>query len=88
MIYASLALLAVMITRLLVWACVNGPVVFALINEQTLLAKMSIDTLKRLVLANMAKFAAIMGGMDFGVQMAQREWGHREDYDVMSLLMF
>ncbi|WP_031158071.1 hypothetical protein [Streptosporangium roseum] len=87
MIYASLALLALAIVRLLVWIYVNGPGVLAAIYERTLLTKMSIDELKRQVLANMARFAGIMGGLDLGVQTAQKEWGHREHYDVGSLLL-
>ncbi|MEV4185457.1 hypothetical protein AB0J28_28950, partial [Streptosporangium canum] len=87
MIYASLALLALAIARLLVWIYVNGPGVLAAIYERTLLTKMSIDELKRQVLANMARFAGIMGGLDLGVQTAQKEWGNREHYDVGSLLL-
>ncbi|WP_406311432.1 hypothetical protein OHA77_21880 [Streptosporangium sp. NBC_01639] len=87
MIYAALAMLAVFIARVLVWIYFNGPAVFAAIHEQTLLTRMSIYELKRQVLANMAKFAAIMGIMDGGVQKAQKEWGHREHYDVGSLLL-
>ncbi|GAA5771154.1 hypothetical protein Aros01_07690 [Streptosporangium roseum] len=87
MIYASLALLALAIARLLVWIYVNGPGVLAAIYERTLLTKMSIDELKRQMLANMRRFAAIMGGLDLAVQTAQKDWGHREHYDVGSLLL-
>ncbi|MEV8636277.1 hypothetical protein AB0395_31955 [Streptosporangium sp. NPDC051023] len=87
MIYASLALLALAIARLLVWIYVNGPAVLSAIQERTLLTKMSIDELKRQTLTNMKRFAGIMGGLDLGVQTAQKEWGHREHYDVSSLLL-
>ncbi|WP_049570414.1 hypothetical protein [Nonomuraea sp. SBT364] len=89
MIYASLALLGAMIVRLLVWIYVNGPAVLALIRHQTLLTQMSIQTMKRLVLTSMLKFAGIMGGLDLGVQVAQQLWGDREagDFDLASLAM-
>ncbi|MEV4115791.1 NUDIX domain-containing protein [Nonomuraea sp. NPDC049695] len=89
MIYASLALLGVMIVRLLVWIYVNGPAVLRLIQHHTLLTQVKIETVKRLVLVNMVKFAAISGGLDFGVQVAQQIWGAREagDFDLESLAM-
>ncbi|MFG6194388.1 amidoligase family protein [Nonomuraea sp. JJY05] len=89
MIYASLALLGAMIVKLLVWIYVNGPAVLKLIQHNTLLTQVNIQTLKRLVLVNMLKFAGIMGGLDLGVQVAQRIWGDREagDYDLASLAM-
>ncbi|MEV0416832.1 hypothetical protein [Streptosporangium canum] len=87
MIYASLALLALAIARLLVWIYVNGPAVTAAIYERTLLTRMSIDELKRQVLANMKRFATIMGGLDYGVQSMQKAVGNREHYDVGSLLL-
>ncbi|MGN9842664.1 NUDIX domain-containing protein [Nonomuraea sp. H19] len=89
MIYAALALLGAMIVRLLVWIYVNGPAVLALIQHNTLLTQMNIQTMKRLVLTSMLKFAGIMGGLDFGVQVAQQIWGDREagDFDVASLAM-
>ncbi|MEV0236001.1 NUDIX domain-containing protein [Nonomuraea sp. NPDC050786] len=89
MIYASLALLGVMIVRLLVWIYVNGPAVLRLIQHHTVLTQVRIETVKRLVLVNMVKFAAISGGLDFGVQVAQQIWGAREagDFDLESLAM-
>ncbi|MGW3361725.1 hypothetical protein ACWDOR_02125 [Streptosporangium canum] len=87
MIYASLALLALAIARLLVWIYVNGPAVTAAIYERILLTRMSIDELKRQVLANMKRFATIMGGLDYGVQSMQKAVGNREHYDVGSLLL-
>ncbi|MET7330942.1 NUDIX domain-containing protein [Nonomuraea sp. NPDC005650] len=89
MIYASLALLGAMIVKLLVWIYVNGPAVLKLIQYNTLLTQVNIQTLKRLVLVNMLKFAGIMGGLDFGVQVAQQIWGDREagDFDLASLAM-
>ncbi|MEU6785349.1 NUDIX domain-containing protein [Nonomuraea angiospora] len=89
MIYASLALLGAMIVKLLVWIYVNGPAVLRLIQHNTLLTQVNIQTLKRLVLVNMLKFAGIMGGLDFGVQVAQQIWGDREagDFDLASLAM-
>ncbi|MBB5782894.1 NUDIX domain-containing protein [Nonomuraea jabiensis] len=89
MIYASLALLGAMIVKLLVWIYVNGPAVLRLIQHNTLLTQMNIQTLKRLILVNMLKFAGIMGGLDFGVQVAQQIWGDREagDFDLASLAM-
>ncbi|MEV6034071.1 amidoligase family protein [Nonomuraea sp. NPDC052116] len=89
MIYASLALLGAMIVKLLVWIYVNGPAVLRLIQHNTLLTQVNIQTLKRLMLVNMLKFAGIMGGLDFGVQVAQQIWGDREagDFDLASLAM-
>ncbi|MFF4619011.1 NUDIX domain-containing protein [Nonomuraea jabiensis] len=89
MIYASLALLGAMIVKLLVWIYVNGPAVLRLIQHNTLLTQVNIQTLKRLILVNMLKFAGIMGGLDFGVQVAQQIWGDREagDFDLASLAM-
>ncbi|MFI7132175.1 NUDIX domain-containing protein [Nonomuraea sp. NPDC050153] len=89
MIYASLALLGAMIVKLLVWIYVNGPAVLKLIQYNTLLTQVNIQTLKRLVLVNMLKFAGIMGGLDLGVQVAQQIWGDREagDFDLASLAM-
>ncbi|MFI6737114.1 NUDIX domain-containing protein [Nonomuraea sp. NPDC050451] len=89
MIYASLALLGAMIVKLLVWIYVNGPAVLKLIQHNTLLTQVNIQTLKRLVLVNMLKFAGIMGGLDLGVQVAQQIWGDREagDFDLASLAM-
>ncbi|MEU6720843.1 NUDIX domain-containing protein [Nonomuraea sp. NPDC046802] len=82
MIYASLALLGAAIVKLLVWIYVNGPAVLRLIHHHTLLTQMNIRTIKRLVLINMLKFTAIMGGLDVGVQGAQMFWGDRERWDV------
>ncbi|TMR99929.1 hypothetical protein EJK15_05345 [Nonomuraea basaltis] len=78
-----------MIVRLLVWIYVNGPAVLKLIQHNTLLTQMNIQTMKRLILISMLKFAGIMGGLDFGVQVAQQIWGDREagDFDVASLAM-
>ncbi|MGV9379433.1 NUDIX domain-containing protein [Nonomuraea sp. NPDC003707] len=89
MIYASLALLGAMIVKLLVWIYVNGPAVLRLIQHNTLMTQVNIQTLKRLILVNMLKFAGIMGGLDFGVQVAQQIWGDREagDFDLASLAM-
>ncbi|MEQ4722128.1 NUDIX domain-containing protein [Nonomuraea sp. B19D2] len=89
MIYASLALLGAVIVKLLVWIYVNGPAVLRLIQHHTLLTQVNIQTMKRLVLVNMLKFAGIMGGLDFGVQAAQQIWGDREegDFDLASLAM-
>ncbi|GAA2213950.1 hypothetical protein GCM10009850_094140 [Nonomuraea monospora] len=89
MIYASLALLGAMIIRLLVWIYVNGPAVLGMIQHNTLLTKVSIQTLKRLVLINMLKFGGIVSGLDLGVQIAQQFWGDREagDFDYASLAM-
>ncbi|MFI7642442.1 NUDIX domain-containing protein [Nonomuraea sp. NPDC049400] len=89
MIYASLALLGAVIVKLLVWIYVNGPAVLRLIQHNTLLTQVNIQTMKRLVLVSMLKFAGIMGGLDFGVQVAQQIWGDREegDFDLASLAM-
>ncbi|MGR6917769.1 hypothetical protein ACU635_26310 [[Actinomadura] parvosata] len=89
MIYASLALLGAMIVRLLVWIYVNGPAVLGLIQHHTLLTRVSIQTLKRLVLIDMLRFGGLMGGLDLGVQVAQQLWGVREagDFDYASLAM-
>ncbi|MFC7109904.1 NUDIX domain-containing protein [Nonomuraea rubra] len=89
MIYASLALLGAMIVRLLVWIYVNGPAVLRLIQHNTLLTKVNIQTLKRLILLNMVRFGGIMGGLDLGVQVAQQLWGEREggDFDLESLAL-
>ncbi|MEV0824762.1 NUDIX domain-containing protein [Nonomuraea rubra] len=89
MIYASLALLGAMIVRLLVWIHVNGPAVLRLIQHNTLLTKVNIQTLKRLILLNMLRFGGIMGGLDLGVQVAQQLWGEREggDFDLESLAL-
>ncbi|MFC6541077.1 hypothetical protein ACFQES_30595 [Nonomuraea salmonea] len=92
MIYAALALLAAMIIRLLAWIYVNGPAVMAAIQTRTLMTKVHIETLKRLVLSNMLKFGALMGGLDLSVQLAQhidaiggvRETG---EFDLASLAM-
>ncbi|MEO3873633.1 hypothetical protein ABGB18_32895 [Nonomuraea sp. B12E4] len=88
MIYAALALLAFAIIRLLVWVYVNGPAVFALINQRALMTRASIAALKRNVLMGMLKFGALMGGLDLAVQTAQMSpLGHRDpgDYDFVSL---
>ncbi|MFD0474786.1 hypothetical protein ACFQ0B_45975 [Nonomuraea thailandensis] len=89
MIYASLALLGAMIVRLLVWICVNGPAVLGLIQHHSLLTRVNIQTLKRLVLLNMLRFGVVMGGLDLGVQAAQQVWGDREtgDFDLESLAL-
>ncbi|WP_214412826.1 T3SS effector HopA1 family protein [Sphaerisporangium fuscum] len=87
MIYASLALLGLTILRLMVWIYFNGPAVLAAIQARTVLTKMSIDALKKLVLMNTMKFAVISGGLDLGVQTAQLLFGHRENYDALSLLL-
>ncbi|MGP3936619.1 hypothetical protein [Nonomuraea sp. KM88] len=89
MIYASLALLGAAIVRLLVWIYVNGPAVLKLIQHNTLLTRMRIQTIKRLVLSGMLTFAGISGGLDLGVQVAQQIWGDREagDFDVASLAL-
>ncbi|MEO3806411.1 amidoligase family protein [Nonomuraea sp. B1E8] len=89
MIYASLALLGAVIVRLLVWIYVNGPAVLKLIQHNTLLTRMRIQTIKRLVLSGMLTFGGISGGLDLGVQVAQQIWGDREagDFDVASLAL-
>ncbi|NBE98132.1 hypothetical protein, partial [Nonomuraea sp. K271] len=89
MIYASLALLGAMIVKLLVWIWIHGPAVLKLIQHNTLLTRIRIQTIKRLVLSNMLMFAGISGGLDLGVQVAQQLWGVREagDFDVASLAL-
>ncbi|MFC7586350.1 hypothetical protein ACFQYP_23345 [Nonomuraea antimicrobica] len=82
MIYASLALLGLMIVRLLVFIAVNGPGVLRLIQHQALMTRMSIQTFKKLVLRNTLLFGGIMGGLDALVQLLQWGFGVREPGDI------
>lgn len=87
MIEATVWLLILQLGYLLAAAVTSGGASLALIPARVQLARLTVVQIVRRTLANMALFAAIVGGMDAGVQSLQIAQGRRDDLDRWQLLM-
>ncbi|MFI7053692.1 ADP-ribosyltransferase [Streptosporangium canum] len=87
MIEATVWLLILQVGYLLAAAMTSGGASLALIPARVQLARLTVAQIARRTLTNMALFAAIVGGMDAGVQSLQIAQGRRDDLDLRQLLM-
>ncbi|MEV4242385.1 hypothetical protein AB0J63_03135 [Streptosporangium canum] len=85
MMIAGAVLTAAMIAKLRLFAMAN-PGVTPLIWSRLAFTRMENQMIKAHLLKNMGMFAGIMGGLDFGVQAGQKLAGHREEFNVGSLV--
>ncbi|WP_406312850.1 hypothetical protein OHA77_30560 [Streptosporangium sp. NBC_01639] len=87
MIEATVWLLIVQVGYLLAMAVASGGASLAFIPVRVRLARLAVGQIVRRALANMVLFAAIVGGMEGGVQALQIARGRRDDFDERQLLI-
>ncbi|WP_406317268.1 hypothetical protein OHA77_08525 [Streptosporangium sp. NBC_01639] len=87
MIEATVWLLIVQVGYLLAMAVASGGASLAFIPARVQLARLMVRQIVRRALANMVLFAAIVGGMEGGVQALQIARGRRDDFDERQLLI-
>ncbi|MEV4184833.1 hypothetical protein AB0J28_25760 [Streptosporangium canum] len=85
MMIAGAVLTATMIAKLRLFAMAN-PGVTPLIWSRLAFTRMENQMIKAHLLRNTLMFGGIMGGLDFGVQAGQKLAGHREEFNVSSLV--
>ncbi|MFI7050960.1 hypothetical protein ACIBLB_02775 [Streptosporangium canum] len=85
MMIAGAVLTAAMIAKLRLFAMAN-PGVTPLIWSRLAFTRMENQMIKAHLLRNTLMFGGIMGGLDFGVQAGQKLAGHREEFNVSSLV--
>ncbi|NUR92693.1 MAG: hypothetical protein HOY71_52210, partial [Nonomuraea sp.] len=85
MIEITVWLLVLQLAYLLGAALLSGGASLAIIPSRLQIARMTVRQIVRQCLRNMAMFAAIVGGMDLGIQQLQKLQGRRDEIDLEQL---